>query len=82
MFEGETTIKFSKEAAMLMLSQNLSDMFKMPLEVTSLDMTYIGLEVTFGPPQEPLPKVKAVPPEPERELEETVDEIIEEKVEG
>jgi hypothetical protein len=65
MFEGETTIKFSKEAAMLMLTQNLSDMFKMPLEVTAMDMTYSGLEVTFGPPQEQTPKE----PEPDTELE-------------
>jgi len=52
MFEGTTTIKFSKEAARLMMTQNLSDMFKMPLEVTALDMNYDGLEVKFGPPKE------------------------------
>jgi len=51
MFEGKTTIKFSQEAAMLMMSRNLSDMFKMPLEVTAMDMGYDGLEVKFKEPQ-------------------------------
>jgi len=55
MFE-DTTIKFSKETAMLMMSQNLSDMFKIPLEVTAMDMTYSGLEVKFGPPKEEAPE--------------------------
>lgn len=82
MFEGETTIKFSKEAGMLIMSQKMSDMFKIPLEVRAMDMTYRGLEVTFGPPQEPLPEEKTFPPEPERESEETADEINKEKGEG
>ena len=47
MFEGETTITFSKEAGMLMMSRNVSDMFKMSLEVTALDSTYSGIEITF-----------------------------------
>lgn len=68
MFEGRTTIKFSKEAAMLMVSKNLSDMFNMPLEVTAMDYLYDGLEVKFGPPKEPEPEPE---PEilPEREVE-------------
>jgi hypothetical protein len=52
MFEGQTTIKFSKKAGMLIMSKNLSSMFGIPLEVTSMDMTYQGLEVTFESPQE------------------------------
>lgn len=73
MFEGETTIKFSKEAGMLMMSQNVSDMFKIPLEVTAMEMTYSGLEVTFGPPKD-----KVI--EPDEEPEESAE--TEEKVEG
>jgi len=73
MFE-DTTIKFSKETAMLMMSQNLSDMFKMPLEVTAMDMSYSGLEVKFGPPKakdpEPQAASPAVQPKPESEQEE------------
>ena len=49
MFEGETTIKFSQEAAKLMMSQNMTSLFKMPLTVTSLELSsYSGLEVTFA----------------------------------
>jgi len=62
MFE-DTTIKFSKETAMLIMSQNLSDMFKVPLEVTAMDMNYNGLEVKFGPVKE---EKKAIQPEPEQ----------------
>ncbi len=51
MFEGETTIKFSKEATRLMMSQNLSDMFHIPLTVTDVDYNYDGLKVTFIPPE-------------------------------
>ena len=67
MFEGETTIKFSKEAAMLMLSQNLRDMFKMPLEVSAMDYAYDGLKVTFAPPQEQAPEEPELPAEPKQE---------------
>ena len=70
MFE-DTTIKFSKETAMLMMSQNLSDMFKIPLEVTAMDMSYNGLEVKFGPSKESMKEAKAaVQPKPESEQEE------------
>jgi len=74
MFE-DTTIKFSKETAMLMMSRNLSDMFKIPLEVTAMDMSYSGLEVKFGPPKEkapekPQPASPEVQPKPESEQEE------------
>lgn len=49
MFEGETTIEFSKEAAILMMSQNITDLFKMPLEVTDLEYSsYSGLKLTFA----------------------------------
>lgn len=76
MFEGETTIKFSKEAAMLMMSQNVSAMFNMPLEVTEMDMTYSGLEITFGMPQEEISKETLSEPEsePEEALEEKVED--------
>lgn len=60
MFEGNTTITFSKEAARLMLSENVSRMFNMTLDVTSYEDDYNGLTVTFGRP----------------ELEKTVDEDI------
>ena len=63
MFE-DTTIKFSKETAMLIMSQNLSDMFKVPLEVTAMDMNYNGLEVKFGPAKENAKEdKKAIQPE-------------------
>ena len=78
MFEGETTIKFSKEAAMLMMSQNVSAMFKMTLEVTEMDMTYSGLEITFGMPQEKILEKPESLPESESEPEETLEEKAEE----
>lgn len=56
MFEGKTTIKFSKEAAMLMMSQNVSAMFNMPLEVTAMEEDYSGLEITFEAPKEQIPE--------------------------
>lgn len=59
MFEGETTIKFSKEASKLIMSQNMSSMFGMPLEVTELDYGYDGLKITFQPPQESAKAAKA-----------------------
>jgi len=66
MFE-DTTIKFSKETAMLIMSQNLSDMFKVPLEVTAMDMNYNGLEVKFGPVKENMKEAKeAIQPKPEQ----------------
>lgn len=71
MFEGETTIKFSKEAGMLMMSQNVSALFNMPLEVTAMDYTYSGLEITFGPPQKKIPEEPKLLPEREQESEET-----------
>jgi len=78
MFEGKTTIKFSREAAMALMSHNLSDMFKMSLEVTAMDMEYDGLEVKFQPTKEKSPKPQAasstVPPEPKQESEETLEE--------
>ena len=48
MFEGETTIEFSQDAAQLMMSQNVSALFNMELEVTSMDYGYSGLKVTFA----------------------------------
>lgn len=48
MFEGETTIEFSKEAALLMMSRNMTDLFKMDLQATDLDYGYDGLKVTFA----------------------------------
>jgi hypothetical protein len=50
MFEGETTITFSKEAGRLMMSQNVTAMFGIPLTVTDLRYDYEGLRVTFAPP--------------------------------
>ncbi|HUS74324.1 MAG TPA: hypothetical protein VMY06_14785 [Sedimentisphaerales bacterium] len=74
MFEGKTTITFSEEAAMLMMSQNVSDMFKMPLEVTAMGFDYNGLEVKFGPVKEKVPEPQAVSPavrpKPESEQDE------------
>ena len=63
MFEN-TTIMFSKETAKSMMSQKLSDMFNVPLEVTALDMNYNGLEVKFGPAKENAKEAKkAIQPE-------------------
>jgi len=62
MFE-DTTIMFSKKTAMSMMSQKLSDMFKVPLEVTAMDMNYNGLEVKFGPVKE---AKEAIQPKPEQ----------------
>ena len=51
MFEGKTTITFSKEATRLMLSENVSRMFNMALEVLSYEDNYDGLKVEFGRPE-------------------------------
>ena len=76
MFEGKTTIKFSKEAAMLMMSQNVSAMFNMPLEVTEMEESYSGLEITFSVPDGKI--LKKPEPEPESEQDETLNEKAEE----
>ncbi len=49
MFEGETTITFAKEAANAMLSQVLTKLFEMPIEVSSASSDYKGLCVEFAP---------------------------------
>lgn len=75
MFEGQTTIKFSKEAGMLMMSQNVSAMFNMSLEVTAMDYKYDGLEITFGPPKKPEQKPEVLSNEESEEIERKEDEL-------
>jgi hypothetical protein len=49
MFEGETTITFAHEAAQAMLSNVLTKLFEMPIEVSSVSSDYRGLCVEFAP---------------------------------
>jgi len=69
-FEGSNEITFSKETAISIMAQTLSDMFNTPVEVTALNVTYAGyLEIKFRPPKPEKKEMLAEdPPEPDEEV--------------